>query len=128
MDHPVSQPLAWPSQLARDYRPILPLMPQVKKSPSVAIASTTIAPVIASAGSTPRRTLTVHDRREMCLYHESHPGVRQEEVGGTFACSGPLTYFLLIISRNISRREEVRMLKSIEFHVPHSALVLFPKF
>jgi hypothetical protein len=35
-----------------------------------------------TGGSTPRRTLTDDDRRRMCEYHESHPGVKQTEIGG----------------------------------------------
>ncbi|SPO01112.1 uncharacterized protein DNG_03859 [Cephalotrichum gorgonifer] len=34
--------------------------------------------------STPRRTLTDEDRREMCLYNEKHPGVKQMDIGKMF--------------------------------------------
>jgi len=35
-----------------------------------------------TGGSTPRRILNDDDRRRMCEYHESHPGVKQTEIGG----------------------------------------------
>jgi hypothetical protein len=46
-----------------------------------------VTPVTTTGGSTPRRTLTDDDRRRMCEYHESHPGVKQTEIGGMSAAS-----------------------------------------
>jgi hypothetical protein len=43
----------------------------------------TVTPVTTTGGSTPRRTLTDDDRRRLCEHHESHPGVKQTEIGGT---------------------------------------------
>ena len=43
----------------------------------------TVTPVTPSGNSTPRRVLTDDDRRRMCEYHESHPGVKQTDIGGT---------------------------------------------
>jgi len=49
---------------------------------SVTSIPTTATPVTISDDSTPRRVLTDDDRRRMCEYHESHPGVKQTEIGG----------------------------------------------
>jgi hypothetical protein len=42
-----------------------------------------VTPVTTTGASTPRRTLTDDDRRRMCEYHESHPGVEHAEIGST---------------------------------------------
>ena len=49
---------------------------------SASTALTAMTPVTTTGGSTPRRTLTDDDRRRICEYHESHPGVKQTEIGG----------------------------------------------
>lgn len=36
------------------------------------------------SGSQPRRTLTDEERRNMCLYHEENPHVKQSEIGAKF--------------------------------------------
>ena len=60
--------------------------------------STTVTPVTTTGGSTPRRTLTDDDRRLMCEYHESHPGVKQTEIGGT----SPALYLRSILQLTLS--------------------------
>jgi hypothetical protein len=49
---------------------------------SASTASATVTLITTTAGATPRRTLTDDDRRRMCEYHESHPGIKQAEIGG----------------------------------------------
>lgn len=36
----------------------------------------------STGGSTPRRTLTDEDRRQMCLYHQEHQNAKQTDIGG----------------------------------------------
>jgi hypothetical protein len=36
----------------------------------------------STGGSTPRRTLTDEDRRQMCLYHEENKTAKQTDIGG----------------------------------------------
>jgi hypothetical protein len=50
---------------------------------------TTVTPVTPSGGSRPHRVLTDDDRRLICEYHKSHPGVKQTEIGGTPPASYP---------------------------------------
>lgn len=39
----------------------------------------------STGGSTPRRTLTDEDRRQMCLYHEENKAAKQTDIGGMLA-------------------------------------------
>lgn len=41
----------------------------------------------STGGSTPRRTLTDEDRRNMCLYHEENKTAKQTDIGGKGASS-----------------------------------------
>jgi len=83
--HPLISTVApWPSMLTSQstYSPlVVPAAPLVTPV-STSTASTTVTPVTTTGGSTPRRTLTDDDQRRMCEYHESHPGVKQTEIGG----------------------------------------------
>jgi hypothetical protein len=82
--HPLIMP-PWPSMLTTHSAyspPVVQTTPMVTPV-SASTASTTVTPVTTTGGSTPRRTLTDDDRRRMCEYHESHPGVKQTEIGGT---------------------------------------------
>ena len=73
-----------------DYRfdvpPVMPIEPAyiVPGPPPYNAHQQTVpmVPITTTAGLTPRRTLTDDDRRRMCEYHESHPGVKQTEIGG----------------------------------------------
>jgi hypothetical protein len=83
--HPLITMAPWPSMLTSQSGyspPVVPTAPLVTPV-SASTASTTVTPVTTTGGSTPRRTLTDDDRRRMCEYHESHPGVKQTEIGGT---------------------------------------------
>jgi hypothetical protein len=48
---------------------------------TVSMPSTTTTHT-SHTGSTARRTLTDADRRQMCLYHEENPNVKQTVIGG----------------------------------------------
>ena len=73
----------WPSMLTSTSfsAPVIPTAPLMTPV-SASTATPTVTPVTTTGGSTPRRTLTDDDRRRMCEYHESHPGVKQTEIGG----------------------------------------------
>jgi hypothetical protein len=62
-----------------------------------------MVPITTTAGPTPRRMLTDDDRRRMCEYHESHPGVKQTEIGGMSAASYQLPLTLADFSSNVRR-------------------------
>ena len=83
--HPLITMAPWPSMLTSSQAsysaPVLPTAPLVTPI-SASTTSATVTPVTTTGGSTPRRTLTDDDRRRMCEYHESHPGVKQTEIGG----------------------------------------------
>jgi hypothetical protein len=85
--HPLIMP-QWPSQITNPSeggpptaiplpRPLAPV--SAMTTPHSAPPAT---PAPAPAPSTARRTLTDHDRRRMCQYHEDHPTVKQTEIGG----------------------------------------------
>jgi hypothetical protein len=87
--HPLITMAPWPSMLTTQggfSPPVAPTAPLVTPV-SASTASTTVTPVTTTGGSTPRRTLTDDDRRRMCEYHESHPGVKQTEIGGMSTAS-----------------------------------------
>ena len=88
---PQLQPLImpqWPSMLSSQShatyqhhypQPVQPIQPMT--------IGPLITPVSATSGrstSTPRKTLTDHDRKRMCLYAEEHPHSKQTEIGGAF--------------------------------------------
>ena len=67
---------------------------------SATSTSMTITPITKTSGSTPRRTLDDEDRRRICEYHESHPGVKQIEISGTsLALYSPPVLWLTLSSR-----------------------------
>lgn len=83
--HPLITMAPWPSMLTSHSQatyspPVVPTAPLA--TPLSASTASTVTPVTTTGGSTPRRTLTDDDRRRMCEYHESHPGVKQTEIGG----------------------------------------------
>jgi hypothetical protein len=87
-------PLVMPIKFAS----IAPASPPPVSATSI---STTVTPVTATGGSTPRRTLTDDDRRRMCEYHESHPGAKQTEIGGTSPVLCPPPILQLTLSSNV---------------------------
>ncbi|KAG9246389.1 hypothetical protein BJ878DRAFT_540329 [Calycina marina] len=82
--HQQLQPLIMPSH------PTWPSMitnPGTYAPPPVAIPASAPPLVKGSGRSTstgPRKTLTDHDRRRMCQYHEENPSVKQTEIGAIF--------------------------------------------
>ncbi|KAJ5629232.1 hypothetical protein N7528_002889 [Penicillium herquei] len=76
---------AWPSMLAH-HSPFhengLPPAPM----PTSVSPSAPPPPVrkTSTGGSTPRRTLTDEDRRQMCLYHEENKTAKQTDIGALF--------------------------------------------
>lgn len=83
--HPLITMAQWPSILTTQsgYSPPVQGTAPMVTPISARTAWTTVTPVMTTGGSTPRRTLTDDDRRRMCEYHESHPNVKQTEIGGT---------------------------------------------
>ena len=90
--------------------------------------STTVTPLITVGDSTPRRLLTDDDRRRMFEYHESHPGVKQIEIGGTSPALYPPSILQLTLSSGVWCREKVCMLLLIESHISYTTLVLFLRY
>jgi len=86
--HQQLQPLImpqWPSMLGNQAHSFQPLYSQpVQPGPPMSMGSvqTPISAVSSRSGSTPRKTLTDHDRRRMCQYAEEHPNSKQTEIGG----------------------------------------------
>lgn len=73
---------AWPSMLTtHNHFPEsgLPVSMPTSVSPSAPMP-----PVrkTSTGGSTPRRTLTDDDRRQMCIYHEENKTAKQTDIGG----------------------------------------------
>lgn len=90
--HQQLQPLImpqWPSMLASSSNSYS-ATPITATSNGTPISATSTSSALSnptpttatSTGSTPRRTLTDAVRREMCLYHQEHPNVKQTEIGG----------------------------------------------
>jgi hypothetical protein len=72
---------SWPSMLTT-HNPFSAGMPV--STPTSVSPSAPMPPVrkTSTGGSTPRRTLTDDDRRQMCLYHEEHKTAKQTDIGG----------------------------------------------
>lgn len=70
----------WPSMIAQDGAFQSPVM----HAPASFSPPTPILPTrkTSTGGSTPRRTLTDEDRRQMCLYHEENKTAKQTDIGG----------------------------------------------
>lgn len=70
----------WPSMIAQDGAFQSPVM----HAPASFSPPTSILPTrkTSTGGSTPRRTLTDEDRRQMCLYHEENKTAKQTDIGG----------------------------------------------
>lgn len=86
--HPLIMP-QWPSQITNPSEGEPPAVIPLPRAlaPSSAITTPQSAPPALPAppgpvSSTARKTLTDHDRRRMCQYHEDHPTVKQTEIGG----------------------------------------------
>jgi hypothetical protein len=83
---------------------------------SAASVSTTVTPFTTTGASllaarfgeggstdstTSRRVLTRDERRRMCEYHESHPGAKQIEIGGTSPALYPRPILQLTLSSGV---------------------------
>lgn len=83
--HPLVMP-QWPSMLGSQTSQVAPpyySSPQAQGS--TASPTPLMTPVSASSArstSTPRKTLTDDQRRQMCEYHESNPKAKQNQIGG----------------------------------------------
>lgn len=83
------QPLVmppWPSMLNNgpsrtNYYPSVVPPTQVSSTVSPTPSMTPVSASSTRSGSTPRRTLTDDERRQMCQYHEANPGKKQTEIG-----------------------------------------------
>lgn len=95
MQHPSPQaqfPPTWPSMLTNPPHNAPPPMPTPQHMGQMSYAPpqplppliTTPVPPPSQPQSTSRRTLTDHDRRRMCQYHEENPTVKQTEIGAMF--------------------------------------------
>ena len=84
--HPLIMP-QWPSQITNPSEggsPAAIPLPRALAPTSTVTTPQSAPPAIpAPASSTARKTLTDHDRRRMCQYHEDFPTVKQTEIGGT---------------------------------------------
>lgn len=73
---------SWPSMLAthspfhENGLPSAPVPTSVSPSAPAPLRKS------STGGSTPRRTLTDEDRRNMCLYHEENKTAKQTDIGG----------------------------------------------
>lgn len=78
----------WPSMLTNLSSQLPPPMPAPPPpvTPVTTFATATPLPPLSTHQpthtTTSRRTLTDHDRRRMCQYHEDNPAVKQTEIGG----------------------------------------------
>lgn len=83
MPVPVHSHHAWPSMMTTQSPFHETGLPPVPIPTSVSPTAPT-PPVRKSStgGSTPRRTLTDEDRRQMCLYHEENKTAKQTDIGG----------------------------------------------
>lgn len=73
---------SWPSMLATN-----PPFPETGMHVSAHASVSPTTPMLqvrktSTGGSTPRRTLTDEDRRQMCLYHEENKTAKQTDIGG----------------------------------------------
>jgi hypothetical protein len=79
------QPLVtpqWPSMLTSQSSYNGPIFSSTPIPSAPVSAPVSAPPATGRTSSTPRKTLTDHDRRRMCLYAEEHPNVKQTEIGG----------------------------------------------
>ena len=88
------QPLVmpqWPSMLnSQSHQPFQPAYPQgVQPIQPMTMAPlpTPISATSSRSASTPRKTLTDADRKQMCQYAEDNPSAKQTEIGGTLIMS-----------------------------------------
>ena len=74
---------AWPSMLTHHSAFSEVGLPPASVPTSVS-PSAPVPPIrkTSTGGSTPRRTLTDEDRRQMCLYHEENKQAKQTDIGG----------------------------------------------
>ena len=74
---------SWPSMLTT-HSPFAASGLPVSTTPTSVSPSTPMPPVrkTSTGGSTPRRTLTDDDRRQMCIYHEENKTAKQTDIGG----------------------------------------------
>lgn len=84
---------SWPSMMANHnafHENGLPPPPM----PTSVSPSAPIPPIrkASTGGSTPRRTLTDEDRRQMCLYHEENKTAKQTDIGGKITQSTGIFY------------------------------------
>jgi hypothetical protein len=87
--HQQLQPLVmpqWPSMLNSQSHPTFqPPYPQnlqpIQPMP-IAPLTTPISATSSRSASTPRKTLTDSDRKQMCQYAEENPSAKQTEIGG----------------------------------------------
>jgi hypothetical protein len=87
--HQQLQPLVmpqWPSMLnshpSQPYQPAYPQPVQPIQPMTLAPLPTPISATSSRSGSTPRKTLTDLDRKQMCQYAEENPTAKQTEIGG----------------------------------------------
>lgn len=84
--HPLIMP-QWPSMLSsQSTQPTPSYYPTVlPQNHLAAMSSTPVGTPISTSstrsGSTPRRTLTDDERRQMCEFHEQNPTAKQNEIG-----------------------------------------------
>lgn len=74
---------SWPSMLTT-HSPFAASGIPVSTTPTSVSPSTPLPQVrkTSTGGSTPRRTLTDDDRRQMCIYHEENKTAKQTDIGG----------------------------------------------
>lgn len=84
---------SWPSMLTT-HSPFVASGLPASTTPTSVSPSATMCPVrkTSTGGTTPRRTLTDDDRRQMCIYHEENKTAKQTDIGGKHylfcLCSG----------------------------------------
>lgn len=87
--HQQLQPLVmpqWPSMLNSQSHQFQPPYSQPMQSiqpMTMAPLPTPISATSSRSASTPRKTLTDSDRKQMCQYAEDNPAAKQTEIGGT---------------------------------------------
>ncbi|KAJ5255454.1 hypothetical protein N7497_007059 [Penicillium chrysogenum] len=76
---------SWPSMLTT-HSPFAASGLPVCTTPTSVSPSAPMPPVrkTSTGGSTPRRTLTDDDRRQMCIYHEENKTAKQTDIGALF--------------------------------------------
>jgi hypothetical protein len=92
--HQQLQPLVmpqWPSMLnshqSQPFQPAYPQPVQPIQPMTLAPLPTPISATSSRSGSTPRKTLTDLDRKQMCQYAEENPTAKQTEIGGMSSAS-----------------------------------------